>query len=464
VKRRTFLLGTAATGATWVARGAAKPPNILIVMTDQQSWDIMSCRIGSRYLRTPYMDSLAESGAVFTRAYCANPLCVPSRTSMFTGRYPPETEVLINDTTPIDHERFPLMGTLFQKAGYSTAYFGKWHLPYREARPETHGFQLVNPGRLKGDTAVAEAAARFLREKPREPFLAVVSFVNPHDICQWARSEPLPNGDIGSPPPPEECPPLRPNHGPQKDEPDIMVLMRRSYQSSPMFPVGNFTPGKWRQYLWAYYRLVEKVDGLIGQVLTALRDAQLEERTLIVFLADHGDCQGAHGWNQKTVFYEESARVPFILSYKGVIRPQVSDRLVHTGVDLIPTLCSFAGIPTPSGLPGLSLYDTAIGRKVSDPRRYIVVCNKMVQGAPVEGRTPKPEGRMVRSQRYKYCVYSEGRQRESLVDLEADPGEMVNLAGDPRYRKILEEHRAMLAEWQHSVGDRFGSEPVSSAA
>lgn len=179
MKRRTFLMGAAAGYVSRITRGAGKSPNILILMTDQQSWDVMSCRLGSRYLQTPHMNSLAASGAVFTRAYCANPLCVPSRTSMFTGRYPPETGVLTNDTTPIDHQRFPTRGSVFQNAEYSTAYFGKWHLPYREGRPETHGFQTVNPGRLKGDTAVAEAAARFLREKPREPFLAVVSFVNP---------------------------------------------------------------------------------------------------------------------------------------------------------------------------------------------------------------------------------------------------------------------------------------------
>ena len=455
MNRRTFVLG-GAVSPFWIVRGAERRPNILLIITDQQSWDALSCRIGPRYLKTPNMDSLAATGMFFRRAYCANPLCVPSRTSMFTGRYPPETGVQINDTTPIDHNRFPVMGTLFKQAGYSTVYFGKWHLPFPEARRETHGFDVVNPGRLKGDTAVAAAAAGFLREKPREPFLAVVSLVNPHDICQWARGEPLPNGDIGAPPPPDQCPPLRTNHAPQKNEPDIMTLMRRSYQSSPMFPVGNFTPGKWRQYIWAYYRLVEKVDGLIGNVLDGLRRAGLEERTVVVLLADHGDCQGAHGWNQKTVFYEEAARVPLIITYKGVTRPSVSDRLVHTGVDLIPTLLSFAGLPAPKELPGLSLYETAVGKKVADPRSYLVVCNKMVQGAPVEGRVPMPEGRMVRSQRYKYCIYSEGERRESLVDLEKDPGEMVNLAADPAYQDILRKHRAMLAEWARAVGDKAG--------
>jgi arylsulfatase A-like enzyme len=234
-----------------------------------------------------------------------------------------------------------------------------------------------------------------------------------------------------------------------------MILMRRSYQNTPMFPVGGFDEGKWRQYLWAYYRMIEKVDGLIGQVLLSVRQAKIEEQTLIVFLADHGDCQGAHGWNQKTVFYDESSRVPLILSQKGVTRRGTSGRLAHTGVDLIPTLCGYAGIPVPDGLPGLSLMDTANGGSAKDPREYLVVSNKMVQGAPVDGRLPAPDGRMVRSRRFKYCVYSEGERRESLVDMEKDPGEMVNLAEDSRYRKVLDQHRQMLAAWRKTTGDTF---------
>jgi len=461
MNRRKFLAAT--LGAPWVVRsaGASRRPNVLILMTDQQSSESLSCRLGRRYLDTPNMDSLAAAGAFFSRAYCANPLCVPSRTSMFTGRYPVETGVQINDTSPLDFRRFPNLGTLFRQAGYQTAYFGKWHLPYREAQPETHGFQTMRTRGLKDD-AVAKAATAFLSEGPREPFLMVTSFVNPHNICQWARGEPLPDGEIGTPPPPEQCPPLRPNHAPQADEPDIMALMRRSYQSSPMFPVANFDAGKWRQYIWAYYRMIEKVDALVGQLLRALRSSKLHERTLVVFLSDHGDCQGAHGWNQKTVLYEEAACVPLIISWPGVTSSRVSDRLVHTGVDLMPTLCDFAGVPVPEGSPGLSLRSATEGDRGPDPRSYLVVSNKMVQGAPVEGRTPTPEGRMVRSRRYKYCVYSEGARRESLVDLETDPGEMRNLASDPRYREVLESHRAMLAAWQRRTKDGF-SLPADAA-
>lgn len=106
MNRRAFLAGAGAAVVPAGLRAARPRPNILIVMTDQQSADALSCRIGQRYLRTPNMDSLAAEGTFFTRAYCANPLCVPSRTSMFSGRYPAETGVQSNALAPLDAARF----------------------------------------------------------------------------------------------------------------------------------------------------------------------------------------------------------------------------------------------------------------------------------------------------------------------------------------------------------------------
>ena len=110
----------------------AAPPNILFIMTDQQSADAMSCRMGDRYLKTPAMDRLAARGTVFSRSYSPNPLCMPARNSIFTGRYPHETGITDNTKVNLDPTEFVSMGTYFQRAGYRTAYFGKWHLAYDE--------------------------------------------------------------------------------------------------------------------------------------------------------------------------------------------------------------------------------------------------------------------------------------------------------------------------------------------
>jgi hypothetical protein len=104
----------------------------------------------------------------------------------------------------------------------------------------------------------------------------------------------------------------------------------------------------------------------------------------------------------------------------------------------------------------MSLKETAAGGAGEDPREYLVISNKMVQGAAIDGVVPTPSGRMLRSKRYKYCVYDQGRRRESLVDMQKDPGETVNMAQDDRFAEILEKHRQYLRTWCRETGDPFG--------
>ena len=433
----------------------AAKPNILLIMTDQQFAEAMSCVIGKQYLNTPAMDSLAAGGMRFTHAYSPNPLCVPARTSIFTGYYPCQTGIQTNDNATIDPKKFPSMGTIFKTAGYDTGFCGKWHMPLPIKDVATHGFTW-RAGGDKHDEANATAAVKFLKTKRDKPFLLVVSLTNPHDIAEWSRGQTLPSdGQLTDPPPPDQCPPRRWNFATPRNETDSMLLMRKSYQSAPMFPVGGFDENKWRQYLWAYYRLIEKADALVARVLAALHEAGQDENTVIFFTADHGDCQGAHGWNQKTVFFDEATRVPLIVTLPGKTKAGTSDRLVTTGVDLIPTMCDYAGIPLPKDLPGMSLKPTANGKASAEPRQYVVTSIKMVQGAKIEGAMPVCNGRMVRSPRFKYCVYDIGRRRESFVDMDKDPGELTNLAGDAVYAGILRQHREYLRQWRAKVDDKF---------
>jgi choline-sulfatase len=410
------------------------------------------------------MDSLAQKGRVFTRAYSANPLCMPSRSSMFTGRYPHETGVTSNTRDSAAKRGaggFVNLGDYFSQAGYRTAYFGKRHLPFKVE----NSFQVTGPQPPKKnhDVETLAVASEFLSRKPGQPFLLVVSFMNPHNICELARGQDLPDGPVGEAPAPGECPPVPVNLAPQLNEPDTMAVMRKAYHSSPMFPVGNFTPDKWRQLRWGYYRLIEKVDAQIGALIAALSKAGLEDNTLIVFTSDHGECAGAHGFNQKTVLYEESARVPLIISYPGRTSPGTSDRLVNAGLDLLPTLLDFAGVPVPQELPGRSLRPLALGQMVSEWRDCVVVEDDMEQGLSTGDFQAVAQGRMIRSERFKYCVYDHGTRRESLVDLEADPGETRNLAGDPEYRKVLLEQRTLLAQFARKYSDPTAAAMVADA-
>ncbi len=456
--RRQFLAGTLAVVGATALKVVAQPkqrPNVLVILADEMSIDALSATIGKRFVDTPNLDALRANSMYFSRAYVANPLCVPSRTAMFTGRFPVETGVQTNDKTPIDPVKFPCIATSFRDAGYRTGYFGKWHLlyPEKEAESRVHGFEHMASEVVDVDTAAH--VNEFISQSSDKPFFAVASFLNPHNICEWARGNVLNQGAIGDPPSADKCPPLRANHGVMKDEPVILSKVREAYHNSPLFPVGDFDDAKWRQYEWAYYRLVERVDALIGTVLTHLTAHQKDQNTVVLFTADHGDCQGAHFFNQKTVLFEEAARVPFMLSYPPRIKPGSTGVLVNTGVDFLPTLFDFAGIKPTTPVRGLSLVPVATGRVKDLRRAFVVTSDHLIQGGPVDGVEYKPEGRMLRTERYKYTVYSEGANRESLVDLDHDPGEMNNLAHDPKYQKVLMDHRATLLQWGNGLDDKF---------
>jgi hypothetical protein len=309
------------------------------------------------------------------------------------------------------------------------------------------------------DVWTAKAALEFLARPRGKPFLLVASFLNPHNICEWSRrlggqKQILDCGEIGEPPPVEQLPPLPANFAPQRNEPDGMTLMRRAYQADWRFPVGNYTPDDWRRHRWGYYRMVELVDKEVGRLLEALRASGQEENTLIVFTSDHGECAGAHGWNQKSVPYDEATRVPFIVSWKGKTRPGVSDKLVNTGIDLLPTVLEAAGVAVPKQMPGRSALPVTLGQPVGGWREDVVSHMSMSQAGEIDGFKPKIRWWMVRTERYKYCLFSNGQRRESLVDMQADPGELNNLASDPAHRQALLDHRERLARYGREQSDK----------
>jgi choline-sulfatase len=357
----------------------------------------------------------------------------------------------------MDPKHLVCMGNYFKAAGYDTPYVGKWHLCYAQKDTQAHGFEIIQARSTGGhDAGVTEGVLQFLRRPHEKPLLLVASYLNPHNICEWARrlagrKQVLNCGEIGEPPALDRLPPAPVNLAPPKNEPDGMTVIRRAEQvDDGPFPVGRFTPEDWRRHRWGYYRMAELVDKEIGRLLEGLRQAGQEENTLIVFTSDHGECAGAHGFNQKTVFYDESARVPLLISWKGKTPAATSDKLINTGIDILPTLLEAAGLEVPRMLPGRSLLPLALGREVTAWRNYVVVENHLMQTGVIDGLRPTMEGRMVRTDRYQYCIYSRGRQRESLIDMQADPGEMSNLATDPHYRKVVLEHRELLT--------RFGKE------
>ncbi|MEN6536086.1 MAG: sulfatase-like hydrolase/transferase, partial [Bryobacteraceae bacterium] len=184
--RRQFL-STLPLPAVAATRRTAKP-NILVILTDQQSASMLSCA-ENPWLKTPHMDSLARSGVRFERAYAANPVCSPSRVSLMTGRMPSAMGMECNEDgfKPMPAEMLQCaMGHTFRGAGYRTFYGGKVHLP--NPKPSKDILAACGFERLSSDEReeLAKSCASFLREKRERPFLLVASLINPHDICYMA--------------------------------------------------------------------------------------------------------------------------------------------------------------------------------------------------------------------------------------------------------------------------------------
>lgn len=455
------------TPAALAQQGAGKP-NLLLIITDQQHAGMLSCA-GNKWLQTPAMDSLAARGVRFELAYASNPVCIPSRVSMVTGHMPSRFGMRSNDEgrNPAPKEAIDqAMGWILRGAGYRTVYGGKTHW-MRGMTIESIGFEQLT--RDERDE-LADRCAEFLRQPHEKPFLLVASFINPHDICYMAiddftRStgkEPMyPQSRVERqrlaealqmPPGVSEdeffarlCPPLPDNFEVPKLEAEAVALHYLSARSFRLWARENWDQRRWRQHRWAYCRLTEMVDRQIGHVLDALRSSGRDKDTVVIFTSDHGDLDAAHRLEHKSILYEEAARVPLIVGGPGVSRAGAVDRdhFVSVGLDLIPTLCDYAGVDPPPNLLGRSIRPLVDGRAADDWPDQVVVESQA--------------GRMLRTKRFKYVVYQSGRYREQLIDLERDPGEMENLAEDPQFRNVLEQHRRRLRQWVEHAGDAIGA-------
>ena len=446
-----FLAAATLLGArtnAFAENGGKGKPNILLIITDQQHAGMMSCA-GNKWLKTPALDAMAKDGIRFEKAYSANPVCVPSRISMATGVMPCRLGADDNHTGSAIKQLPPevdanSMGKLLKRAGYDTFYGGKVHM-CRSLVPRNAGYdEYYRDSRDELPTACVE----FIKRKRDKPFFAVASFINPHDICfahkahMGQKSNVMDLYQKAAVLPLDELPPLPDNYGIQQNEPSAIQAHLSARATTPTSTMREeYDEKAWRINRWIYHRLTERVDGEIGRILNGLKKAGLEDNTLIIFTSDHGNMDASHRLASKGMFYEESVGVPFILKYKGSIPAGQTDRkhLVSTGLDILPTICDYAGIDIPEHLLGRSLRPVAEGETVDDWRTYVASENHYT--------------RMIRSQRYKYCAFDDPDSKESLVDMENDPGEMRNLVDDPEFQKVLAEHRRLLADWSKISGD-----------
>ena len=412
----------------------AQQPNIVFIMTDQQTANAMSC-VNNTYLSTPNMDKLAKDGIRFTNAYCAAPLSGPSRFATFTGVTPGSERMLVNNQAFPEKLNGKTLGNMVSSAGYESVYAGKWHVPMASLpKDNSFGFRSIHD---HNDYGLAESCVDFLKQKNEKPFFMVASFDNPHNICEYARNQNLPFATITEPPL-DECPNLPENFAPAPYEAQIIRLEQQVH--FPTYPVIDYTPDDWRRYLNAYYRLIEWVDNEIGKIIDALVDLDLYDDTVIIFTSDHGDGAAANQWNQKSALFEEIVNVPLIVKApQSHSRNVTASQLINTGLDIFPTICDYASAAVPDHCKGKS-FRKLVEQKTDKEIHEYIVTETQFDKSPTRGW-------MVRTPKYKYVLYDKGKYREQMFDISKDRIERRNLAIEKDFSEELDKHRIILNQW-----------------
>jgi choline-sulfatase len=442
--RRGFFQAGAASAVTaaGVASAAEAPaareerrPNMVFIVCDQLGLDALSAH-GCPDVRTPNMDRLVRRGVTFLESHSTNPVCSPARSSLFTGRMPCETGVISNGR-PI-HPSVPNMGQWLRQAGYETVYSGKWHLPHGYPT-SIEGFTVLPVGRGQGDLCdplVSRSCEAWLKScSGKKPFLLVASFLQPHDICYWAiRGSELVPEDLPFPHLADGLPDLPPNHKAFPKAPAQLDRIRYT----------GFTDEQWRYYIYTYYRQVEMADADIGRVVDAVEQAGEAEDTIIILTADHGEGRGRHSHVQKWYPYEEGVKVPLVVSCPPRMQQGVQDaEHLVSGLDVMATVCDYAGTEAPPNCRGRSLRPLLEGRDVPW-REFVVSGHHLTQDRQTSA------GHMVRTERFKYVKYA-GDPVEQLFDMQADPWETRNLFEQAPYADEVAAHRKLLAQWQERL-------------
>ena len=440
--------------AASIARADESPPNVLFIISDDLTAEALGC-YGNEQCLTPHIDSLAERGVRFTRAYCQFPVCGPSRAALMSGMYPASIGVIGNGGSGRLTDNLgdrPSMTEHFRDHDYYAARVSKiYHMrvpgditagvdgpdhadswterfncqapewmtpgPYEmltterlNRDPDKHyglgfgtAFYVVRgegDGMEQADIKAADKAIELLEAHQGEPFFLAVGLVRPHVplVAPATYFEPYPGGEMTLP---ERI------EGDWDDIPKAGIS-----RNSEATGLGGRLDRQ-RDVLAAYYACVTFMDAQVGRILRKLEESALRDNTIVVFTSDHGYHLGEHDLWQKLSLHEESARIPLVVSAPGV-SPAEADCLAEQ-IDIYPTLAELCGLAVPEHCQGESLAG---------------VMRDGAQVARSAAYSTKGNGHLLRTERWAYLVYNNGDAE--LYDMERDPQQFTNLAEDPR--------------------------------
>lgn len=518
MEKRLFLFGglaaVAATGCARQSEAPARPMNILYIMTDDHTAQMMSC-YDTRYASTPNLDRIAVEGVRFTNSFVANSLSGPSRACMLTGKHSHKNGFYDNTTCVFDNtqQTFP---KLLQQAGYETAVVGKWHL---ESLPTGFNHWEIVPGqgdyynpdfiRQTGDTVrsegyitnlITDKSLDWLRSgrDPEKPFCLLVHHKAQHrnwmaDTCNLALYEeldfPLPDTFFddyeGRPAAAAQEMSIMKDMDLIYDlkmwRPDKRSRLKGTYEAfvgrmnpeqraawdrfyTPLIedfyrrnPQGReLAQWKFTRYMRDYMKVLKSLDDNVGRLLDYLDESGLAENTLVVYTSDQGFYMGEHGWFDKRFMYEESFRTPLIMAWRGHIRPGTVCRELVQNIDYAPTLLDAAGVGVPDGMDGVSLQPLFRSGKARGWRTSLYY---QYYDYPAVGSVRAHYG--IRTDRYKLIHwFGPGADGDpdidfwELYDLRKDPCEVHNVYEERGYLPIRRELARLLAEKRGELGIR----------
>ena len=469
--RRDFLKSAGCSIAAWAFFGVAErslraaqtdkmaQPNIILVLSDDHRYDFMGfMKESPEFLETPNMDRIAQQGAHLVNAFVSTSLCSPSRASILTGQYMHHHRI-------VDNQRPAPKGTVFfpqylQKAGYQTAFVGKWHMGHEHDSPRPgfdHWVSFKGQGtyfdptlninnkrqKFQGYTTdiLTDQALAWLKggRDSRQPFFLYLSFKAVHYPFQPGKRH-------------QGC-----YAEAQVRRPETMANTERNYQTQPHWvrerrysihgvdhmETGQYDNDPVPSFDSLYRQYCETVHGLdenLGRVLKYLDETGLSKLTLVLYVGDNGFALGEHGFYDKRDAFEESIRVPMLAYAPGTIKPGTKVTQMVQNIDIAPTLLDAAGVrmPKAANMDGRSFLPLLHGKSIRW-RDHILYEYYWEWNFPAT-----PTVFAIRTERYKYIFYHGLWDHDGFYDLQTDPHELHNLINVPAYRERMEAMKKQL--------------------
>lgn len=433
-------------------------PNLVYVFADQLRHDVLGYA-GDAKAHTPNLDHFAAQSTDLTNAVSVYPVCAPYRASLFTGKYPSSTGMVINEIRCMPDP--DAIGHVLTDGGYQTGYIGKWHLYNQSTDHSDMTNHFVPPGEyrlgfdgfwatygfnhqykkgfyFKDDfvrhdisgyepDAQTDMAIGYLREVDRsKPFAMFLSYGTPHDPWTWDNA-------------PDEF--VEQYKDVQFDDPPNFT----GEASADVFWSPRFTK-EWARDNWiphrnrikqVYYSMVANLDANFGRLMAEMDRLGLSDNTIVVFTSDHGEMWASHGRIAKKIYYEEAARIPFLIRWPSRIAAGTKLDVCLNTPDIMPTLLELLELPIPVSVEGMSVAGRVLGEDGEEPEAAFM------QGM---GHTYQwedgDEWRALRDKQYTYARWINGD--EYLYDHREDPYQLRDLAADPGYAALMEKYRGMM--------------------